>query len=193
VPRQLCGWQHRWDDPQREYRTIYCAESELTCLREVLADLRPNAKAIAELKELFGDGTPALQGVAEVAAEWRDAHLLCPALALSEHEFCNVDGEVGLRIELEHEFAELLAEHDMDHLDIAQVRSKDRIVTQTVSRALYERYYAGVRFGSDLDDQPCYVLFEGRAELEANGDPRELTPELEPLQQVCDEFGLKLL
>jgi hypothetical protein len=82
MPHHLCGWQHRWDGPQREYRTLYCAESELTCVREVLADLRPNAKAIAELKELFGDDTPALQGVGEVAAEWRDAHLLCPALAV---------------------------------------------------------------------------------------------------------------
>jgi hypothetical protein len=193
VPHDLCGWQHRWDDPQRQYRTLYCAESELTCLREVLADLRPNAKAIAELKELFGDDTPALQGVGEVAAEWRDAHLLCPALAVSEHQFCHLDADVQLRNALEREFAELLAEQDMEHLDIAQVRSRDRIVTQTVGRALYERYYAGVRFGSNLDDQPCYALFEGRAVLEANGDPLELTRDLEPLQQVCEEFGLELV
>ena len=67
------GSQHRWDDPKREYRTLYCAEQQLTCLREVLADLRPNTKAIAELRKLFGDNTPALQGVSEVLEEWRDA------------------------------------------------------------------------------------------------------------------------
>lgn len=188
VPRHLCSWRHRWDDPEREYRTIYCAEAVLTCLREVLADLRPNAKAIAELKELFGEETPALRGVGEVAAEWRDAHLLCPALALSDHEFCDVDAEVELRNEL----ALLLAIHDMDHLDISQVRSRDRIVTQTVGRTLYERDRAGVRFGSNLDDRPCYALFEGRAELAPNGDALELTPDLEPLRQVCDEFGLRM-
>jgi RES domain len=164
----------------------------LTCLREVLADLRPNAKAIAELKELFGADSPALRGVGEVAAEWREAHLLCPALAVSTQQFCDLDAEVELRQELEHELALLLAMHDMDHLDIAQVRSRDRIVTQTVSRELYERRYAGVRFGSNLDDRPCYALFEGRAELEGNGDPLELTPTLVPLRQVCDEFGLTL-
>ena len=164
-----------------------------TCLREVLADLRPNAKAIAELKELFGDDTPALRGVGEVAAEWRDAHLLCPALAVSRHEFCDLDAEVVLRNELEHELALLLAMHDMDHLDIAQVRSRDRIVTQTVGRELYERRYAGVRFGSNLDDRPCYALFEGRAELHGDGEPLELSPDLEPLRQVCDEFGLRMV
>jgi RES domain len=192
VPRRLCGWHHRWDDPERRYRTIYCAENELTCLREVLADLRPNAKAIAELKELFGEDTRALRGVGEVAAEWRAAHLLCPALAVSGHRFCDLDAEVELRNELEHALAVLLAVHDMDHLDIAQVRSRDRIVTQTVGRILYERAYAGVRFGSNIDDRPCYALFEGRAELEANGEPLELTPDLGPLRRVCDEFGLTL-
>jgi hypothetical protein len=193
VPRHLCSWRHRWDDPEREYRTIYCAETALTCLREVLADLRPNAKAIAELKALFGDDTPALRGVGEVAAEWRDAHLLCPALALSEREFCDVDVEVELRNELEHELLLLLVEHEMDHLDISQVRSRDRIVTQAMSRALFERRYAGVRFGSNLDDLPCYALFEGRAELRSNGDPLELTPDVEPLRQVCDELGLRMV
>jgi hypothetical protein len=73
------------------------------------------------------------------------------------------------------------------------VRSRDRIVTQAMSRALYERRYAGVRFGSNLDDEPCYALFEGRAELEPDGESLELTPDLEPLRQVCDEFGLRLM
>jgi RES domain-containing protein len=193
VPRHLCSWQHRWDDPRREYRTLYCAKAALTCLREVLADFRPNAKAIAEIKALFGEATPALAGVGEVAAEWRGAHELWPALAVSDEAFCDPDGEVELRTELEHEHAALLALHDMDHLDIAQVRSRDRIVTQTVGRELYERRYAGVRFGSNLDDQACYALFEGRAELAPNGEPAELTPELEPLRQVCEEFGLSLV
>jgi hypothetical protein len=49
-----------------------------------------------------------------------------------------------------------------------------------------------VRFGSNLDDRPCYALFEGRAELHADGDPLELEPGLAPLRQVCDEFGLVL-
>jgi hypothetical protein len=193
VPHALSSWRHRWDDPWREYRTIYCAERALTCLREVLADLRPNTKAIAELKELFGDETPALRGVGEVASEWREAHLLCPALTASDHEFCDLDAEVELRNELERDLAGLLAQHDMEHLDVSQVRSRDRIVTQTVSRALYELFYAGVRFGSNLDDQPCYALFEGRAELEPNGEPLELTDELEPLRQVCEDFGLRLV
>ena len=193
MPYELCSWQHRWDDPWREYRTLYCAEGALTCLREVLADLRPNAKAIAELTALFGDETRALEGVGDVSAQWRDAHQLCPALIVSDRPFCHVDADVELRNALERELAALLARHGMEHLDVAQVRSRDRIVTQTVSRALYKRNYAGVRFGSNLDDQPCYALFEGRAELEPDGRPHDLTTDLEPLRRVCEEFGLRLV
>jgi hypothetical protein len=193
VPRHLCGWQHRWDDPQREYRTLYGGKSELTCLREVLADLRPHAKAITELRELFGDGTPALQDAGTVRPEFLDAHLLCRARAVGDADLCRVDVDVELHRELEHEHADLLAAHGMDHLDIAQVRSKERIVTQTVGRALFSRGYAGIVFGSNLDDQPCIAIFEGRAQLVPDGAPLELTPELPQLVQVCDEFGLRIL
>jgi hypothetical protein len=192
VPRHLCGWQHRWDDPEREYRTIYCADHAATCLREVLADLRPNTKAIAELRELFGEHSPALRGVGEVGLEWREAHVLAPALAMSDGELCDLDSGLALRHQLAHDLADLLVEHGMVHLDVTEVRSRDRIVTQTVGRELYERDYAGVRFGSNLDDRPCYALFEGRAELAPDGRPLTLTLELRPLREVCREFGLTL-
>lgn len=192
MPRHLCGWQHRWDDPERDYRTIYCADHPATCLREVLADLRPNTKAIAELRRLFGERSPALIGVGEVGPEWRDAHVLAPALAVGDGELCDLDARLGLRHELERDLADLLVAHGMAHLDVSEVRSRDRIVTQTVSRELYERGFAGVRFGSNLDDQPCYALFEGRAELAPDGRPLALTLQLRPLREVCREFGLTL-
>jgi len=39
VPRELYSWEHRFDDPEHEYRTIYCAEMKLTALREVLVGM----------------------------------------------------------------------------------------------------------------------------------------------------------
>ena len=50
-----------------------------------------------------------------------------------------------------------------------------------------------MRFGSNLDDRPCYALFEDRAELHGDGEPLELSPDLEPLRQVCDDFGLRMV
>jgi hypothetical protein len=82
----------------------------------------------------------------------------------------------------------------VDHLDIAQIRSKDRALTQAVTRFVAEQGAAGVLYGSNLDDQPCAVLFEGRARLSPiDGYKSEpLTPTHPELVAVCEEFGLVL-
>jgi hypothetical protein len=121
--------------PEREYRTLYGAKSELTCLHEVLADLRPNAKAITELRALFGDATPELRDAGVVGRELLETHLLCRARAARGWpDLCDIDADVELRHGLEHEHASPLAAHEMDHLAVSQVRSKDRIVTQSIGR-----------------------------------------------------------
>ena len=48
VPHEYCSWEHRFDDPERQYRTLYGAQHRITALREVLADLRPNATVRAD-------------------------------------------------------------------------------------------------------------------------------------------------
>jgi hypothetical protein len=192
VPWALCGWQHRWDDPQREYRTLYAAREPETCLREVLADLRPSTKVLAELEELFGPDAAAGRDAGVVSREWRDAHRLCPAWVVGDGPLADVDGDLALRRDLERRHARMLADRGMDHLDIAEVRRRDRILTQTLGRDLHGRGFCGVVFGSHLDDQPCLALFEGRAALRSRGTPRALEVALEPLVAVCDELGLRV-
>lgn len=48
-PRDLTAWSYleraqpgRWDDPRRQYRVLYTAESVVTAFTEVLQDLRPH-------------------------------------------------------------------------------------------------------------------------------------------------------
>jgi hypothetical protein len=88
----------------------------------------------------------------------------------------------------------MLAEHGMAHLDVAEVRSRTRCVTQHIGRTLYERGAAAIRFGSNLDDRPCYAVFEARGRLAPRGDtpPLELTADLPELVTVCNEYGLTL-
>lgn len=190
MPRALCGWNNRFDDPLREYRTLYAADERLTALREVLADLRPNARAIADFRALFGEGAALPAGL--VTWPWRKGHALAEGVvAPGRARLVDLD-DVTVRRDLERDHAALLAEHGMSHLDIAEIRSRARPVTQGISRALYERGAAGVRFRSNVDDRPCLALFEGRARLDARGRPLPLTGDLPELLQVCDEFGLTL-
>lgn len=195
MPRLYTSWQHRFDDPRREYRTLYCAERADTCLREVLADLRPNAQVLAEMNELFGSSAAIESAAGTVPREWRDAHVLRRGRVEANGDFADIDS-VRLRRRLEREHAGLLAAQGMDHLDISEVRSRTRPVTQAISRTLYEDGAAGVRFKSNLDDRPCFALFEGRARLAAERASRGTLVRLrrdEPmLVRVCDELGLRL-
>jgi len=190
VPGQYYSWQNRFDDLHRRYRTLYVANEQETCLREVLADLRPNTKALADFHELFGGSPHLIAG--EVSWDFREKHVLVPAtIQILEGELVDID-EVRVRRRLEHRHAVLLHQHGMDHLDIGEIRSGERIVTQSVSRTLYDEGRAGIRFRSRLDDRPCIALFEGRAVLSPAGNPESLTNPIPALLQVCDEYNLVL-
>ncbi len=146
----------------------------------MLADMEATGGRDAAVRTLAGTVTSELR---------RKRVLIFAALEL-DGELIDVD-EPGVRHALEQRHAALLVTHGMEHLDIAAIRSRARIVTQTIGRSLHDSGAAGVAFGSNHDGQPCYALFEGHARLVANPDTEliELTPELEILQQVCDEWG----
>ena len=115
-----------------------------------------------------------------------------PVSIVPDEEFLDVD-DVATRNAFEGELAALLAEHEIDHLDIAQIRSKQRPVTQAISRLGYEAGLIGVAFKSNLDDEPCWAIFEGRAVLEATGAAHRLTESLPELAAVCEAWDLTLL
>jgi RES domain len=161
----------------------------------VLADLRPNTKMLADMDELFGRSAAIESAAGTVPREWREAHVLRRGRLEAKGELAYIDS-VRLRRRLERKHARLLSELGMDHLDISEVRSRTRPVTQAISRTLYEEGAAGVRFKSNLDDQPCFALFEGRARLAAERASHDTLVRLRPdeplLVRVCDELGLRL-
>jgi len=101
--------------------------------------------------------------------------------------------DLVLRGELERRHAALLAAHGMEHLNISEIRSQTRTVTQTIGRQLYEDRYAGVAFSSNLDGRRCFALFEGRAELQPVGEALAMSEDLAMLRAVCAQLGLRLL
>lgn len=85
VPLELSTFNHRFDDVQRRFRSIYVAELAETALREVLADVvfegRGQLEIVAEPVALTDPAPPALQ---TVCAGWRLA--LEHAVALVDRE-----------------------------------------------------------------------------------------------------------
>lgn len=193
-PRHLCSWNNRFDDPHRVFRTLYCAEQRITCLRETIQDLRPDARALADFSATVGAGDPGpggllLAGVVSVA--WRQQNVLASARLHLEAELYHLD-DVSLRQRLERELARELAELGLEHLDIAQVRGKRRVITQKISHLLHEEGAAGIVYRSNLDSGRCVAIFESRAHLQPAGTPRPLTHAVPELLQVSDEFNLVL-
>lgn len=174
TPRERCSWDHRFDDPQRRWRTLYCAELPETCLREVLADLRPSTSQIADFQRVFGpEARTELSGSA-VTASWRQENVLAQAtLDVAGQVLDLTDQWIRHQIELQH--AALLHEHGMSHLDLSEITNSRRPVTQTIAAEAYDSGCAAVRFPSRLDGSVCFALFEGRAELQADGAPVPLT------------------
>jgi hypothetical protein len=189
-PWELLSWKNRFDHPDKIFRTLYCAEQRTTAFREVLADFRPNAKARAEYKTLFREDLPAPR----VTSAWWGTKVLAQGiLEASRGDLVDIDSP-DLRQQFARSHADLLVRHGMDHLDIAQIRSKDRPVTQAFTRFVADRGAAGIVYGSNLDDQPCAALFENRSFLvPAPGKYHEpLTASHPDLVAVCGEFGLNL-
>lgn len=189
VPRSKCGWSHRFDDIEREYRTLYCAEQRITALRETLAGFRPKLRALREYRELFGSNPPK---AGAVTGEWLEKHVLAPAkIRLASGDLLDVD-EPGLRRDFGAQHLDLLLEHGFEHLDISEVRSRERVVTQTLSHWCHERGAAGISYRSNLDGTRNIALFEGRAALILDGPVEPLDRQLDELETVCREFRLTL-
>jgi RES domain len=191
--RELCSWNHRFDDLRRRFRTIYCAEDSRTSLREVLADFRPKLSAIRAFADAFGEDALDDLSSHPVTASWREQHVLAPAHARLDGPIVDLN-DAGMRAELEKRHAALLAEHALDHLDLHEITSRRRIITQTIAADLFDhREAAAVRFPSRLDGKPALALFEDRGELVAAGEPIELTdPTPASLVEVCAEWDLTL-
>ena len=191
-PRERCSWANRFDDSRRQFRTLYCSREKATALRETLADFRPNTKALAEFRDLAAtDSGDSVFPRPRVPIGWRRKRLLAPALVeyIAGGDLVDLN-DLRVRADLERIHAGLLHRHGMDHLDISQIRSRDRDVTQEVARALFDLGAAGVAYGSNLDDLPCYALFEDRARLIPDGDPELLDPAHAEFMRICLEFGL---
>jgi hypothetical protein len=193
VPAERRAYNNRFDDLRRRFGTLYCALLAETALREVLADLRPDAAAIARYIKLHGPQAAADIPPAPVTTVWRQRHVLAPARMRLDGPVLDLT-DVDQRREVELRHAELLAEHGMAHLDMHEISTSRRVVTQTIAADAFEPLgIAAIRFASRLDGLPCYALFEGRGRLVSDGDFLALTdPAPDALENVAASWRLTL-
>ena len=192
APPEMYAFNHRFDDVDKRFRTLYVASHPETCLREMLADFRPNVAAIQRFVERYGPEAADDIPSQPITAKWRQLNVLAPvALDVSGHIVDLTD--VPTRHAIERAHADLLAAHDLSHLDLHEITTSRRPVTQTIAGALYDQGAAAVRFPSKLDGQDCIALFEGRGQLHLAGDILTFTdPAPTALLTVADEWALTI-
>ena len=192
TPLDLYEFSHRFDDIHHRFRTLYCAELPETCLREVLADFRPNLDAMRRHVERYGPEAAEDFTAQPVTARWRAQHVLVPVLVRLDGLWIDLT-DVPTRQAIEDRHVALLVEHGLEHLDLHEITTSRRVITQTIAADLFDRGASAVRFPSRLDGNACVALFEKRGTISAAGDPIALTdPPPEQLTNVTTSWGLAL-
>jgi RES domain len=181
----------RFDDPLKEFGVLYCARSQSTALRETLQHFAHTTAVLTELQAIYGNDELPLP---KVPTKWRERRVLSPArIRLSPGTSLIAYENPQLVRQLQNGAAGFLRDHNVLQLDIPALGSKDRIVSQFLSRLIYDQGYAGILFRSRFPPGgTCVALFEGRAWLQPNGESRELSRALPALRKACRELALEL-
>jgi len=158
----------------------------VTALRETLQDLRPDTRTRADYQSLFGVEPP----TPIVSRQWRaDRRIARARIAAECDEVVDLE-DLGVRRRLEERHAALLAAHGMRHLDLSELRSDQRIVTQTIALELRAEGKAGVAYNSKLDGERCIAIFEGRTSITRYGSHRQIAADDPDLLAAITRWGL---
>lgn len=192
VPSEICEWSHRFDDLRRRFRTVYVAELAETCLREVLADFRPKLSAIQRFQQEMGAEAAQELAAQPITAAWRREHVLAPVNLRLDGPIYDLT-DVPQRQKIEERHVDLLVKHDMRHLDLHEITTDRRVVTQAIAGDIYDDGVSAIRFPSRLDGNPCIAVFEGRCVLELADEVLPLTdPPPTALLKVVAPWNLDL-
>lgn len=184
-PKEVHG-AGRFDDPLGEYRVLYAGQRR-TCFLETLAAFRPSVDALAALQAVRNTDEPL--PVTTVPAGWYRTRAVSRLRLLGGQRWLDVRAADTLEV-LRGELAANLAEWRMTDLDLSDVMSRDRRLTQAISRWAYDEGFHGVvyssRFGAGAS---LWAIFEG-AQFEAVGVAQPILPDDPDLLAVATLFGL---
>ena len=152
---------NRFDDPESEYRVLYASSQQVSCFLETLARFRPDLGLLEELKEIEGDDD--FLPLATVPLKWCLNRVIGTASAEGDYaDICGAEWIARLRRRLASECLRL----GFPDLDAAALQSSSpRMLTQLVSRVVYDMGLPGIyfrsRYGHNLENwalfEPCRI------------------------------------
>ncbi|MDB5071079.1 MAG: hypothetical protein JWM87_2190 [Candidatus Eremiobacteraeota bacterium] len=141
---------HRWDDPQREFRSLYTASSSLGAFIETLQDLRPNLAFLASLNDLELEPGDELPPYEKLDAAYFDNLYACEIVVETQQApFVDVLDMTLIAVARDH-LGDLATRLGMRAVDASAMLGPDREFTQAIAREIWLSGYAGVTAPSVL-------------------------------------------
>ena len=186
--RQYIG-DGRFDDPARQFRTIYASQQRRSCFLEVLASFRPDPKLLARLQAVTDTDEPIYSPV--VPSAWRRTRRVGRFRLAAAGPWLDLRAPETHQV-LRQDLARLLVELGIPDFDVSAALGPSRALTQAISRWAYERSYQGIVYASRLDSGlNCWAIFEG-AVIDPSGPPEGITPDDPDLLAVAALFQLSV-
>ena len=151
---------NRFDDPDATYRVLYASSQRLGCFVETLARFRIDPTLLAELAQIEGvdDYCP----LGEVPIEWVEKRIL--GLAATDKDYADVCSSEWIS-RLLKSLAIHLKKWGVEEFDASVLqRTALRILTQSVSRIVFDGGFAGIyyrsTYGHDIGTGLCSSPFK---------------------------------
>jgi hypothetical protein len=151
---------NRWDDPERQFRSLYCADSPLGAIIESLQDLLPSPSAIATLSALQLEPGEELPSLGSLPADLFSNSYLCTLQVEPGVPFADAL-DADIISEMRVNYAHLAVELGAEPITAGTMLSEDFELTQAIAHALYARGFAAVHMMSKFGQQHGnWTLFE---------------------------------
>ena len=155
---------HRWD--VLGGGVLYAGSSLRIAYIETLGVLRPAAGIVLPV----ADDDHRFMNAGAVPTDWRETRAifeLAPAGRDELPEFVDL-ADLQTRTALREPLREFLKPMGVDHIDVPEVTSPNRVATRTLARVIYsvqdeqgEHIYGGIRYVSRYDPQEiCWAIFD---------------------------------
>lgn len=167
---------HRWDDPEREFRSLYTASTLQGAFVEALQDLRPKLDFLAGLELIELEPGEQVPPYGALDATYFDNLYACDIVVEAPLLFVEVIRAEIIGFAREH-LAELAAQLGVHSVDASTILGPDRALTQLLARKIWELGYAGISAPSALG-----VPYENWTVFETGHETNVLRAELTVVQ-----------
>ncbi len=140
---------YRWDDPQREFRSLYTSASPIGAIIERVQDLQPQQSQLKWLESFRPEPGLRLPAYGVVPADYLENVYLCRMALADGGVFLDVEDSEVLAY-LRHEHAALAQDLGQQGFTLAAIFGEDTELTRAIARTAYDYGYAGITATSKL-------------------------------------------